>query len=370
MKNYAEFDAVDFAQDDDFLKWVKQGKNEPELDRFWRSFLASHPEKAHDVTEAKQMVAAILNERQHHVDFEREREVWSRLQRSIEQEHPLHFGNTKRGNVRLWPRIARVAAMISLVIVAFALTWWWSRDDISTVQTLSKAAEWQQEVNNSALPKTVFLSDGSSVVLQPKSILYYHRVFDSDYREVKLEGEAFFEVAKDPNKPFLVYADKIVSKVLGTSFVVRAFRDERDVKVLVKTGKVSVYTDDDIEVNKNIVDKQLQGVLLTPNQQAIFSKEDAQLVKSLVEDPQVLVGPKSRDFEFIDTPLRDVFATLEKAYGIEIVYDEELMGNCALNASLDDMPLYDKMRLICKGVNAKFEILDSKIVVAGKGCNY
>ena len=184
-------------------------------------------------------------------------------------------------------------------------------------------------------------------------------------REVDLVGEAFFEVKKDPDRPFLVYTDEIVTRVLGTSFTVRNY--PADVRVSVKTGKVSVLKDsnsgDPQEANGTV-----EGVILTPNQQVVYARQEKKMTKSLVEDPNVLTPVAKQEFEFTDASVAAVFQSIKDAYGVEIVYDEQVLADCHLTASLTDVSLHDKLSLICKAINATYAIIDSHIVIYGKGC--
>lgn len=363
MKKYLTYSAIDFTHDDHFFKWVKSPGQSRQRDRFWLEWTARHPEKAPEVQEAKRMILAVIEERQYIPSENKQHEIWTRLQQSIQEEElPVR-------KISFWSGTYKVAATLLLLVTALAVLWWLSNKDRIVNSTVATAEnDVVKEFNNSNQPKTIVLGDGSSIILKSQSSLEFPKVFDLNYREVRLTGEAFFEVAKDAKRPFIVHADKLITKVLGTSFTIRAFENEKNVSVQVKTGKVSVYTESDAQANKNKGNAQLEGVLLTPNQQVIFFRAESRMVKSLVDNPSLLNSSNTEDFEFTDTPLRDVFATLEKAYGIDIVYDEEVMHDCALNASLEDMPLYDKLRLICKGVNARYEILDSHIVISGKGC--
>jgi hypothetical protein len=74
-------------------------------------------------------------------------------------------------------------------------------------------------------------------------------------------------------------------------------------------------------------------------------------------------------FEFDDTPVSEVFAVLEKSYSVDIVYDEELMHNCPLTASLTNESLFEKLNIICKAVEARYSLIDGQIVIDSKGCN-
>jgi transmembrane sensor len=166
-----------------------------------------------------------------------------------------------------------------------------------------------------------------------------------------------------------VYANELVTKVLGTSFSIRAYDNEPNVIVEVRSGKVSVFAQPTGTVAQASDSPRREGLVLSPNQQAVYSREDARLTKSLFENPSLLIpDEEQRSFEFVDAKMQDVFAALEKAYGVEIVYDEEIMSGCYLNASLTDESLQVKLSLICKAVNATYEIMDTHIIVYGKGC--
>ena len=93
------------------------------------------------------------------------------------------------------------------------------------------------------------------------------------------------------------------------------------------------------------------------------------MVKTLVEKPEIIV-PKAQipHFEFEDTPASEAFATIGKAYGIDILFDEELLRDCPLTAALDSQTLHEKLSIICKAVEARYEILDGQIIIHSRGC--
>jgi hypothetical protein len=97
-------------------------------------------------------------------------------------------------------------------------------------------------------------------------------------------------------------------------------------------------------------------------------KSEEVLNKTLVEKPELLSKKEVVSFDFDNTPVA-VFARLEKAYGVPIVFDEELMKNCFLTAPLGNEPLFDKLKVICKTTGATYEVFDGKIVISSRGCN-
>ncbi len=98
----------------------------------------------------------------------------------------------------------------------------------------------QEVENTSGSVQKVALADGSVVSLEPGSTLRYPEHFGTQ-REVYLTGEAFFNVFRDEKHPFLVYAEDVVTRVLGTSFRVKAYGQGKEVRVAVTSGKVSVF---------------------------------------------------------------------------------------------------------------------------------
>ena len=362
MRDYQHYSAAQLAEIEDFIKWVKYPEQFQEIDLFWRNWLLQHPQKKDEVEEARNIIFALSNDEGSYDVEDRQKALWSRIQESV---------NTIEGTVRrksIYHTLKfRVLASI-FILIASSVIWFFVQKPEGTVLSSAHDSIFIKEVNYSPSAKMILLGDGSKVIVEPKSSIQYPETFKNNIREIKLEGEAFFDVAKDPAKPFVVYSNNLVTQVTGTSFTIRDFKDGNNSFVQVKTGKVSVFTNDDVRENQRKGSHQLEGVLLTPNQQVIFSKDESRLIKSLVENPILLGKYVKQSFEFKDTKLTDVFSLIEKAYGVEIIYDDELMEKCQLNASLNDMSLFDKMRLICKGANVKYEILDSKIIVTGKGC--
>lgn len=362
MKPYLTFSAEDFASDDDFLKWVKYPDRYPELQSFWSDWLHAHPQRREIVEEARFIILAITGEKQYEASAATQAEVWRRIQSStaLPVTQPA----------RIWrPWYSWAAAIVFSVGFGWVILNNLKQGAPSLAKTDTADPEYVQHINNADVPKTIILSDGTSIILHPQTVLEYPRTFGPDTREVHLKGEAFFEVTRDPNRPFLVQAGEIVTRVLGTSFTVRNVEGEDNVMVQVKTGKVSVFMATEMDRRTRNSQQPIDGVVLMPNQQVLYERIEMKMTKSLVENPSVLIPLPRREFEFSDAPIRDVFYAIEQAYGVDIVFDEEALSSCYLNASLTDVPLYDKLKLICRGINTTYEIIDSHIIIYGKGCS-
>lgn len=216
-------------------------------------------------------------------------------------------------------------------------------------------------VNRSRVPAVINLSDGSSVLLQPGARLTYPKSFTGNTREVHLTGEAFFEIAKNRKIPFLVFTQDLVTTVTGTSFRIKASSDQSKVEVSVKTGQVNVSTRQKTNNEK---------ITLKPNETVSFLR-DRNLFQKHTTEREKREPIELLSFEFSDAPVATIFSTIQKAYGITIVYPEASLRDCYLSTSLTDEPLLEKMRIICEslGGDSRFKMQDKELIVESTGCN-
>jgi transmembrane sensor len=214
---------------------------------------------------------------------------------------------------------------------------------------------------DSKMVKPVRMDDGSLIVLQPGSEIRYKKDFTPNQREVTLSGEAFFEIARDEARPFFVYSQGLVTRVLGTSFNIKAKPQDKTIVVDVKTGRVAVYKE-----SSRVDEKEY---FLTPNQQAIYNRDADEIVQQLQENPQVIITESAiNEMKFDDASAVDVFIALEKAYGVDLIYDDEVFLKCSLTTRLSNDGLYEKLQIICKALGATYEIKETKVYIYSKGC--
>jgi transmembrane sensor len=292
---------------------------------------------------------------------------WSLLKTTIETEKEIIKP------LWTWRHWAAAASLLFAVSVSSYL---WLKPkgivgqntDKTTAHVLSKNTKLVEKTNTTSQIMRVVLSDNSVVMLKPNSILRYAEIFEGEKREVKLEGEAFFDVTKNPQKPFFVYTNDVVTKVLGTSFTIKSSKDSKNVTVDVRTGRVSVYSEKMIQA-KSKSDPETIGVVLTPNQSVHYLSVENRLVKSLVEAPVVLISKEElKKFTFNNAPIAQIFTAMEQIYGVDIIYDEEVMQDCTMTTSLEEENLHDKLTIICKLLGATHKMVDAQIVITSKGC--
>lgn len=373
MDKYNHFAVEDLVWDGYFRQWVLSPTRE--TDAAWTAWLKQSTVFNEKACQAREIVLSLKVLENQISDEEIEKSVKQTIAR-LNQPLPAHISDIDTPVIPFFKTVwFRVAASVSILILAGIF----SRSYFSTVSTQRTAVATEvfpqpqssfiKKINETQTPMRVELADKSTVTLTPGSYIQYEKHFKGDTREVFLVGEAFFDVSENPGRPFFVYANELVTKVLGTSFTVRALASSREVTVEVKSGRVSVFSKSDPNAVQKVGNNRLEGLVLSPNQKMIFKRDEVRMVKTLVEKPEIIL-PKDQipHFSFEDTPVSEVFGAIEIAYGVDILYDAELLKDCPLTATLDNQPLNEKLMIICKAVEATYEVLDGQIVIHSEGC--
>ena len=260
--------------------------------------------------------------------------------------------------------LALAALVVYLLVPRGALVA--DTNDVAQIRTTTTDLIKHSNTTNAILK--IQLPDSSSVELKPSSEISYSKKWDDQKREVHLIGEAFFEVVKDSKRPFYVYGGEVVTKVLGTSFSVKAAENAETIEVAVRTGKVSVYEDAHQTMSKqNGADAS--GVILTPNEKVEYFVKDNHWVTSLVEEPKALPSAnKAVDFVFSDTPINEIIKSIEETYSIDVIMENDASYSCTFTGDVSMMELYDILDVICKSTGTNYEVKGTKILITGKGC--
>src|SRR5690606_4529689 len=166
-----------------------------------------------------------------------------------------------------------------------------------------------------------------------------------------------------PMRPFYVLANELVTRVVGTSFNVKAFPEEDVAEVVVHTGKVKVFLSGSAESRQQAEDK---AKTLKAFDRAVLDRL-SHSIKSERVIPEIIME-EVFDYNLDVTPVLKVFAALERQYGVKIQYPESVLSECRITADLSDESFYEKIRLICLGLNASYELVDGEVVVTSDGC--
>ncbi len=222
---------------------------------------------------------------------------------------------------------------------------------IYNVSALSKSSS-TVVYNTLSVPKgglyAVVLSDGSKVWLNSASSLHFPTAFTGSQRVVELTGEAYFEVAKNKERPFLVKVGNMQVKVLGTHFNIKAYSDENVIKTSLLEGSVNITRGNATE-------------LLRPGEQALVNKEEDKIDITKANLDNVMAW-RNGMFQFEGADIAEIMREISRWYNVDIEYADKVPirhfeGKISKNAQLSDV-----LRIL-ELSNVKFTVKDKKIIV-------
>ncbi len=348
--NYHNYKLEDFLADEDFKKWVI----EPDADRnqFWQSWIASNPEKKNTVYQAIEIIRGIKFRNSE--DFKDNEGLEDQLETTLEGILQVDVSNTeqKRAHrIRPFYLIPRIAASL-LFIIASAAFFYYITTSPEKIENVAKINTTIKE-NPAGQRSTLRLPDGTVVILNSSSSITYQEPFTDSARYVELEGEAFFEVAHDPNKPFVVTSGTVQTVALGTSFNVRAFQSEQDIRVSLATGKVKV---------KITGKSSEQETLLEPGQQLAYDKV-LETQEKREFDELLDLGWRDGIIVFEDADLDEFITTLERWYGVTFEVTGTQTSRWHIEGKFDNETLKEIMEGLSFTYNIQYEMEGKRIKI-------
>lgn len=269
--------------------------------------------------------------------------AWEKLKNRIEN-------TSKHSNRKLYMIALRVAAVI---IIAAGLSFIIVKSFVNPRDPSNRQLTIRSEPDR--MMQTT-LPDGSVVYIKANSVISYEYQ-ESGIRELALKGEAFFDIAHDPYKPFIVSSGQAFVKVTGTSFSVRTDNTNNAVDVYVESGLVSL-------TNKQRED---QSVLIEPGYVGILTPNGIE--KKLNENVNYLAWKTGR-LEFRETNLSKVIDDLNQTYGTNIILDKQEIGECNFTGTfLDHQPVDTVLKVLKTAFNLDIKRMRSDIILSGEGCN-
>lgn len=362
--DYSNYRLYDFLNDDSFVRWVLFGENSS----VWSKAGEEFPDIRPDLVRASEIIWQLYREEHRDALVLDEEKILSNILQKIESPGPaLHEPpGVRRKTARLWwPAAAGICLLLGGL--------YYFRDqhragDHYQDQIVIAAREEKlaETINLSDTLMRIVLEDGTAVVLKKGSKISYPVTFGGSSRKTILSGEAFFEVTPMPDRPFYVFANGLVTKVLGTSFDVKALEGDSEVRVNVHTGHVSVYNQ---KYGREPGSPDPGGLILVPNQQAVFDRKRESLMKKLSDDISLLVPPEiAYRKQFEEVPVSKVLRELERTYGINILYNKEVLSTCIISTTLGAESLFDKLDVICETIGASYTEIEAQIVIESAGC--
>ncbi len=238
----------------------------------------------------------------------------------------LNSGLTLNGKSKYMQYFLRTAAIIIFVLsTSTSIYYIYTKFNNSSNNAMS-----YQTIVPLGSQSKIILPDGTVAWLNSGSTLKYNNSYGDDNRTVELTGEGYFEVKKDKNKPFLVHTSTIQIKVLGTTFNVRSYMNDKTVEVNLIEGKVDVSVPDS---------KNTPTLTLKPNQKMIYNKK-ANTMQSFAADVSKSAQWQTGKLCFVDASLEDIAKDLERKYDVQINFQSNKIKNEFYSGSLDlNLPL-------------------------------
>lgn len=283
-----------------------------------------------------------------------EKRLWQRIQNSTQMD---------KGRRRLLFSLRIAAGLAATLLLLLGYFYW--QNQATAQKNHSEIAQQQgiESINTSQHRQKLVLPDGSSVILEKNASIVVDEHYGRRTRKVFLQGEAYFEVKPNPQTPFLVFTESLVTEVLGTSFRIKPQALQKTIEVSVHSGRVSVYT------TETLPNKKRNGLILNPNQKGIFYQESKTIQQAIVDAPQVLIPDLSHaDFQFEDTSLEQIARIMQKVYGIELVLPNEHIRSCKFTGNLNGLSLQKQLDLLCGSFNIAYEIRGTSVFILGDHC--
>jgi transmembrane sensor len=278
--------------------------------------------------------------------------AFSQLTARIQREAPLSAGPSQPRRTFGWR--TGMAAAVALVLVAGGILYLQRQQPLAVPQMA-----WIQKQTSAKQRLKLTLPDGSLVWLNANSRLEYPQAFTRTTREVKLTGEAYFEVAHQPTQPFLVRAGAGAQaptvRVLGTKFNLNTANDDGQVETVLAEGKVAFE-----------VPGQAANPLAT-NELLAFDPQTQQVEKRQV-DVIEYTGWKDGNLVFRDEAMRRVLRRLERFYGVNIEVQNPTLLRCRITANFNNQPLAQVLDYLQTLTQIEYQIANEQVKLRGGKC--
>ncbi len=348
--DYSSYTIEDFIQDESFVKWALNPNND-NLSK-WEKIRALYPEKEDDINIAVDIVISLMNDVNEHEINEDFKKIWMNLSPVVRGEAPYQKKSVEHESQHKLGFWFKVAASIVLV-AGFSF---WYLQSIEDAPIVSGKIEVIEKSNPKGRRSTITLKDGSKVVLNSESKLSYSSNYGDSTREITLEGEAFFEVTKNAEIPFVVVGGSVTIITLGTSFNVSNFPEDEDVTVSLVTGKVKVMENNPAEKSGN------KSYILEPNDQIKFLK-GAKTFERMQYDGDGEYLWKEGIISFSQANLPDIVRELERWYGVNIDIGNGSNSMVRYDGIFNNQSLENVLKAMSFSLNFGFTIEDKDIKI-------
>jgi len=398
---YLKYSLEDFLEDKQFVGWILKGHQNEE----WSTFVNDYPEIHSKVKEAEEIIL-LLKDKYDILDEEEVLLLWHNIDR-------FNRSYKKKARTVQLRRTITVAASVLIVISLGILEYsYWNNQNLeyqfsssnipnggdnarlvlsdgeqidleNDKSTISIDNKEKITINNESVidlseneenaiddtrmnevivpygkSSELLLADGTKVWLNAGSRLAFPTKFTKSTREVYLEGEACFKVAKNESQPFIVNANDLGIKVLGTHFNVSAYANEDNIETVLVEGSVVVGKKTTFGISKNSLE-------LEPYQKATFNKEEKEIIISDEPEAENYIAWTEGWLNFSNEKLENVLTKVGRFYDVTFEYDiEKIKLTLPISGKLDLKESFEEvMSTLSKVSNFEYEIENDKVII-------
>ncbi len=243
--------------------------------------------------------------------------------------------------------LSRVAAILFIPLFIASAWLFYRQITVENAQQFSM----QEITSPPGIRSQVVLPDGTKVWLNAETTIQFPVPFSKKSRNVELLGEAFFNVTKNPENPFIVHSGNVSVKVLGTHFNCKAYSSDKTIDVTLEEGRIAL----DVEGNSNAKD-----FVLVPGQRAIIAKSNNKTTV-LKEDINKYIAWHTGKLVFDNTPMSEVAQLLERWYGVDVVIENPEIMNYRFTTTFENESLFQVIELMGLSSPIRFKYVPAKL---------
>lgn len=325
-----------------FAKWVTSESFESDLESFISNDLENELAKTHHIEDAA------LNTMAEKIIQSAKAQNSNLAEKSGTKIYAYDSDWQNRSGLSAGYKIA--AALVLLAVFSFVVFFFMNNQpkEISEARLITKE-------NQRGRKSTIFLKDGSIVYLNAESKIHFPDVFSDSLREVKLEGEAYFDIAKDDTKPFIVALDELKISVLGTSFNVNSYTENDHIKISLNTGKIL------IEQSAGDLRQNAQKVELNAGQSVSYSPKQNTFTKVSTFNPLLDLGWKDGTIVFENATMETMLQRFERWYNVDFEVKNTPSFNWNYTGEFTNQTLQDVLESLSFSQKFEYKINQNKV---------
>lgn len=346
-KSLENYQLEDFVTDESFINYHFHHNKEDKL--FWEKWLTTHPQNrklAEAAREMLQNLSLTLSNQEYKAELER-------MKKAINEKTPINRGyepdivrllDWKKAPHSVKGRSKGTVKYFLAAMLVFALGGFFLLKHFATT-----SGQLVEKYNNSSKPFVLTLTDGTIVTLAAQCVFRYPSNFENRDRNVYLDGDAQFQVAKDQAHPFTVYSGDLIATALGTLFIIKKQPGDSVMLVELIKGKLKVQI-------LNTSGKPMQSIILNPDERAVYARHGRKLYKEIWES-QVNDSLLHNHFIFHKSNFDEIAKQLRVGYGITIInqsdkkkwrFTGEFKNNSAISV-LESICIVEKLKYEFQG---------------------